>query len=140
MVGSVAVAITSKRRLEVAKLIAAMTSVGVAAMSVWLLSTFEMGEAGFQFTSQHTWIEQWGISYHVGVDGISLFLVVLTGFLLPVILLACWTDIVKRSKEFIFFMMALQTGMLGAFLSLSAASVSPRVVRRHRKAAGPLLE
>ena len=54
IVGAVAVAISSKRRPEIAKLIALMTSVGVGAMSIWLLSSFEMGEAGFQFSSQHT--------------------------------------------------------------------------------------
>ena len=54
-----------------------------AGLTIWLMATFETGDAGFQFQSMHTWIEQWGISWHVGVDGISLFLVVLTGVLFP---------------------------------------------------------
>jgi NADH-quinone oxidoreductase subunit M len=116
MVGSVAVAISSKRRPEIAKLIALMTSVGVGAMSIWLLSSFEMGEAGFQFSSQHTWIEQWGISYHVGVDGISLFLVVLTGVLFPLAIVGI--DPHHDEKPYLAWLLMLVAGVMGSFLSL----------------------
>ena len=114
--GAVAVAISSKRRPEIAKLIALMTSVGVGAMSIWLLSSFEMGEAGFQFSSQHTWIEQWGISYHVGVDGISLFLVVLTGVLFPLAIVG--TDPHHDEKPYLAWLLMLEAGVMGSFLSL----------------------
>ena len=116
IVGAVAVAISSKRRPEIAKLIALMTSVGVGAMSIWLLSSFEMGEAGFQFSSQHTWIEQWGISYHVGVDGISLFLVVLTGVLFPLAIVG--TDPHHDEKPYLAWLLMLEAGVMGSFLSL----------------------
>jgi NADH-quinone oxidoreductase subunit M len=116
MIGAVAVAITSKRRPEIVKLIALLTSVGVAAMSVWLLATFEMGEAGFQFSSQHTWIEQWGISYHVGVDGISLFLVVLTGLLFPLAIVGI--DPHHDEKPYLAWLLMLEAGVMGSFLSL----------------------
>ena len=116
MIGAVAVAITSKRRPEVVKLIALLTSVGVAAMSIWLLATFEMGEAGFQFSSQHTWIEQWGISYHVGVDGISLFLVVLTGLLFPLAIVGI--DPHHDEKPYLAWLLMLEAGVMGSFLSL----------------------
>ena len=116
IVGAVAVAISSKRRPEIAKLIALMTSVGVGAMSIWLLSSFEMGEAGFQFSSQHTWIEQWGISYHVGVDGISLFLVVLTGVLFPLAIVGI--DPHHDEKPYLAWLLMLEAGVMGSFLSL----------------------
>ncbi len=116
MVGSVAVAISSKRRPEFTKLIALMTSVGVAGMSIWLMSSFEMGEAGFQFSSQHTWIEQWGISYHVGVDGISLFLVVLTGVLFPLAIVGI--DPHHDEKPYLAWLLMLEAGVMGSFLSL----------------------
>ena len=116
MLGAVAVAITSKRRPEIVKLIALLTSVGVAAMSIWLLATFEMGEAGFQFSSQHTWIEQWGISYHVGVDGISLFLVVLTGLLFPLVIVGI--DPHHDEKPYLAWLLMLEAGVMGSFLSL----------------------
>jgi NADH-quinone oxidoreductase subunit M len=86
-------------------------------LEIW--ARFDATSGEMQFVQHLPWIEQYGINYYLGVDGISLFLVVLTGFLLPVVLLACWTDIVTRTKQFIFFMLMLQTGMLGAFLALN---------------------
>lgn len=81
--GSLLVTLTGRRRPDLVKLLALATTVATAAMSLWLLSSFESGEAGFQFVSRHLWIEEWGISWHLGVDGISLLLVVLTGILFP---------------------------------------------------------
>ena len=77
--GAVVIMLLSKRRPEYIRLVAGITSVATAAMSVWLLAEFDKDDSGFQFVSKHPWIEQWGISWHLGVDGISLFLVVLTG-------------------------------------------------------------
>ena len=64
------------------------------------------------------WIPSFGIQYAVGVDGISLFLVVLTGFLTPLALLGSWQSVHKKVKEFSFFMLALESAMIGVFLSL----------------------
>ena len=60
----------------------------------------------------------WGISYHLGIDGISLFLVMLTGLLGPIVILASWNDINRRVKEFLISLLVLQTGMIGVFVSL----------------------
>ena len=68
----------SNRRPEYVKLVAIIISVGTAAMSLWMLAKFDSHEAGFQFVSQHEWIRAWGISWHLGVDGISLWFVLLT--------------------------------------------------------------
>jgi len=86
-------------------------------LEVW--ARFDPTVGGMQLVQRTSWIEGYGINYYLGIDGISLFLVVLTGFLLPIVLLACWNDVVKRTKQFVFFMLALQTGMLGAFVSLN---------------------
>jgi NADH-quinone oxidoreductase subunit M len=86
-------------------------------LEVW--AAFDPTAGGIQMVEHAPWIASYGINYYVGIDGISLFLVVLTGFLLPVILLAAWNDITERVKQYIFFMLALQSGMLGAFLSLN---------------------
>jgi NADH-quinone oxidoreductase subunit M len=64
------------------------------------------------------WIPAFGITYHVGVDGISLLLVVLTGFLTPISLLSSWESVEKKTKEFTFFVLALEAAMIGVFLSL----------------------
>ncbi len=85
------------------------------ALEVW--RRFDPSAGGMQLVERAPWIPDYGIHYVLGVDGISLFLVVLTAFLLPVTLLAAWHDIDERVKHFAFFMQALQTGMLGSFLS-----------------------
>ncbi len=87
------------------------------ALEIW--DRFDSAVGSMQMVERGSWIPDYGIHYYVGVDGISLFLVLLTAFLLPVIFVASWTEITKRVKQYIFFMMALQSGMLGAFLSLN---------------------
>ena len=57
------------------------------ALSIWMMTAFTKGDAGFQFVTNHEWIKAFGSSWHLGVDGISLWLVVLTGFLFPLALL-----------------------------------------------------
>jgi NADH-quinone oxidoreductase subunit M len=86
--------------------------------TLWLWVRFNPSTPDYQFVESHAWLPQFGISYHLGVDGISLFLVVLTGFLTPLSLLASWQSVHKNVKLFSFFMLALETAMLGVFVSL----------------------
>jgi NADH-quinone oxidoreductase subunit M len=79
---------------------------------------FDSSNAGFQFIHQFKWIEKLNISYFVGIDGISLLLVLLTTFLTPLTLLSSWSSIQKNVKEFTFFLLMLEVGMLGVFVSL----------------------
>jgi NADH-quinone oxidoreductase subunit M len=74
--------------------------------------------AGFNLVEQVTWIEAFGISYKVGVDGLSLWLVILTTALSPVALYASWGTITTRIKEYAFSFLLLELGMLGAFVAL----------------------
>ncbi|MBI2090615.1 MAG: NADH-quinone oxidoreductase subunit M [Deltaproteobacteria bacterium] len=85
--------------------------------SLRLLWRFDPALAGMQLVERYGWIPGFGIEYHVGVDGISLFLVLLTTLLGPIVILASWT-ISERIKEYLFFMLVLETGMLGAFVAL----------------------
>ena len=87
-------------------------------ISLGLLVKFDSGTADFQLVERVKWIEDFGIQYHVGVDGISLFLVLLTTFLMPLVLLASWGDVHKRVKEYLFFFLLLETGMVGTFVAL----------------------
>ncbi len=87
------------------------------ALSLRLLPGF-VGDGSFEFAEKAIWIGAFGIGYHLGVDGISLFLVLLTTFLAPIVYLSAWNSIDARVKEFSFFYLLLQTGMLGAFLAL----------------------
>ena len=79
---------------------------------------FDPASAAFQFEEKHAWIPEFGIQYHLGVDGISLFLIVLTGFLTPLALLSSWESVHKSVKLFSFFILALETAMLGVFVSI----------------------
>jgi NADH-quinone oxidoreductase subunit M len=88
-------------------------------LSLRLFFSFDASEPGFQFVEHQPWLPGYGVNYFMGVDGISLFLVLLTTFLMPVVLLASWTDVVRSVKSYIFFMLFLETGMLGAFVSLN---------------------
>ena len=114
--GALLVAMISKSRPEYVKLTAILTSAMTAGMSIWLLASFKTGEAGFQFTSQHEWVKAWGISWHLGVDGISLFLVVLTGILFPLVIIGI--DPHHDEKPYLAWMLLLEAGVMGSFLSL----------------------
>ena len=116
VLGAVLITLVSDRRPEWTKLIATLFSVGIGGMSIWLLASFNTSDAGFQFTSKHEWISSWGISWHLGVDGISLFLVVLTGILFPLVILG--VDPHHDHKRYLAWLLLLEAGVMGSFLSL----------------------
>jgi NADH-quinone oxidoreductase subunit M len=88
----------------------------VATLYLWW--RFDPLNADFQFIENRAWLPQFGIAYRLGVDGISLFLIVLTGFLTPLALMSSWESVHKSVKMFSFFLLALETAMLGVFVSL----------------------
>lgn len=87
-------------------------------VSLILYFSYDTNKGGFQLTEKYLWISNLHISFNVGVDGISLLLVLLTTFLTPLTLLSSWKSINKNIKEFTFFMLLLEVGMLGVFVSL----------------------
>jgi NADH-quinone oxidoreductase subunit M len=89
------------------------------ALAGLLWNRFDPALGGMQLVEHFSWLPDWGIHYFFGVDGISLLLVLLTAFLLPVVLLASWNEIGERVRAYVLFMLALQTGMLGSFLALN---------------------
>ncbi len=93
-------------------------SLVVFAVTVALWVWFDPSSASFQFVERRPWIPAFGIDYYLGVDGISLLLVVLTGFLTPIALLSSWGSIERKVKEFSIFMLALEAAMIGVFVSL----------------------
>jgi len=86
--------------------------------SVPLFTGFDLSSSRMQFEQSVPWIPSLGIQYHVGIDGISLFLVLLTTFLTPLAILSSWNSIEKRVKEYYLFMLLLETGMVGVFIAL----------------------
>ncbi len=116
ILGAVLITIVSNKHLELVKLIAMLFSIGVGGMSIWLLASFHSHDSGFQFVSQHEWVTSWGISWHLGVDGVSLFLVVLTGILFPLVILG--VDPHHDHKRYLAWLLLLEAGVMGSFLSL----------------------
>lgn len=116
LLGAVLVSLLSKKHGEWVKLAALVLSVTTGAMSVWMLVKFPTGAAGFEFVSMHSWISEWGISWHLGVDGISLFMVVLAGVLFPLVIVGI--DPHHDHKSYLAWMLLLEAGVMGSFLSL----------------------
>ena len=116
-VGALLVACLPRRRPELLKLVAVATSVIVGGMSVWLLKGFDATHgAEMQFTSQADWISDLGIQWLLAVDGISLFLVVLTGVLFPIALLA--VDPGHDDRAYYAWLLVLEAGVMGVFCAL----------------------
>ena len=94
-----------------------LTSAAAFVVSLGLLRGWDDAQAGFQFVEHKGWIPQWGISYGLGVDGISLWLVLLTTFLTPLIFLSAWNALHKHPKEYVISFLVMETAMIGAFLA-----------------------
>ena len=95
-----------------------------AALVTFLLSLllwvgYDPTRVGFQLVEFAAWIPELGIHYFVGIDGISLLLILLTTFLLPLALISSWREVSRSLRAWIFFMLALETGLLGTFASLN---------------------
>ena len=86
--------------------------------SLRIYFAFDPSIAGFQFIEDHPWINSYGIHYHMGMDGLSFWLVLLTTFLTPLTILSTWRAIDSRVKEFQISMLVLETAMLGTFVAL----------------------
>ena len=113
---AVVAAVPQRREGLILPLTIALSMMPLAA-ALYVLWEFEPGEAGFQFSQQVMWFEPWGISWNVGIDGISLLLVILTALLFP-ISLAASASIRNNIKMYMVSMLVLETGLLGVFLSL----------------------
>ncbi len=87
-------------------------------VSLALLLNWQNGEPGMQFVERLPWIPQFNIQYLLGVDGISLWLVLLTTFMGPLVILFSWDSIKERTRAYYFAMLVMETAMLGVFLAL----------------------
>ena len=94
-----------------------LTTIFTFAVSVYIWYQFDASNPGFQMLEKHEWLGT-GISYHLGVDGISVLFVVLSAFLMPFCVLASWLSIEKRLKAYMIAFLVLETFMIGVFVSL----------------------
>ncbi|OCP01254.1 MULTISPECIES: NADH-quinone oxidoreductase subunit M [unclassified Ensifer] len=94
-----------------------LTTIFTFAVSVYIWYQFDASNPGFQMLEKHEWLGT-GISYHLGVDGISVLFVVLSAFLMPFCVLASWQSVEKRLKAYMIAFLILETFMIGVFVSL----------------------
>jgi NADH-quinone oxidoreductase subunit M len=116
--GAAALLLLDRRDTRRLRQVALAVSTATFLVSGLLWVGFDRGRSGMQFVEQRAWIPGAGISYHLGVDGISVLLVLLTTLLAPLCILSAWTQITTRVKEFLVAMCLLETGMLGVFVAL----------------------
>ncbi len=117
VLAAIVVALIPKRRSELVYPLALTLSFLPLAIVGYVLWEFQVGEPGYQFTQQVLWYEPWGVSWNVGVDGISLLLLALTAVLFP-ISIAASKSVEKNQKMYMVAMLILETGMLGVFVAL----------------------
>jgi NADH-quinone oxidoreductase subunit M len=100
--------------------VALITSLITFGISLAVLVQFDPSDGGIQLEAQQSWIQVagWNIDFYMGVDGLSILLVLLTTLLTPIAILSTWTAVEDRVKEFMFFFLLLETGMIGVFVSL----------------------
>lgn len=103
-----------------AKFVAMITSLLVFGLSLVMMVDFNPHTADFQFVEKKVWFDLVGISYHMGVDGISVFFVVLSAFLTPICILASWFSVHTRVREYMIAFLLLETFMIGTFCALDA--------------------
>jgi NADH-quinone oxidoreductase subunit M len=108
--------IKPERKTEI-RVVALATAVFELVLSVWVYFTYDKVAAGYQFIEKHNWMPSLGIGYHVGVDGLSAPLVLLTGIVMVTGVLISW-GIEDRPREFFSFLFILASGVFGVFVAL----------------------
>lgn len=118
IVGALVVATLPKAETKLAHGVGIAFGILELLISIPLATSFVVGQGGMQFETNVPWIAELGIHYHVGIDGFSLWIVLLTALLTPLCILGSWNSIDKRGAEFVASMLVLETGMIGALVSL----------------------
>ena len=118
LAGALLLLFVPKQRDDTVRWIANIVSFAGFALSVPLWFWFDAQSPGFQFVERAPWIPSIGAEYFLGVDGFSTLLILLTTLMGFIAILSSWTAITERVREYYIFLLVLQTGMLGAFMSL----------------------
>ena len=118
IVGAVVVATLPQKETHLAKGVGFAVAMVEFFASLPLLTGFEVGVPGFQFEQNVPWLEEFGVHYHVGIDGFSLWIVLLTTLFTPLCILVAWTSVKERGAEFVAALLVLETGMIGSLVAL----------------------
>jgi len=117
LAGAILLTILPRRDRDI-RVVAFLCSLITFGLSLHLPVRFHRGLQGFQFEIDKAWISSPNIHYHMGIDGISMWLVVLTTFLTPLCVLISWKSVHDRVKEFFILLLVLETALIGVFTSL----------------------
>ena len=119
LVGIIVLLFIPREQKDALRWTALITSLVTFLLSLWVLSVFNPSDPDLQLEAQYNWITvaNWNIQYYLGVDGLSILLVLLTGFLTPISILSTWTAVEDRVKDFMIFFLLLEIGMMGVFLA-----------------------
>ena len=120
LVGVAAILLLRPLRREsdmLVKQIAVLTSVVTFIISLLVLANYDANQSGLQLVERASWIPSWGIQYYMGIDGISILMVLLTSFISMLAIASSWTAIETQVKQYYVFMLLLEVGMLGVFLA-----------------------
>jgi NADH-quinone oxidoreductase subunit M len=120
LLGALAILCLHKAGDDVARWIALATSLVVFGFSLVMMAHYEDGVAGMQFVEKKTWFPALNLTYHLGIDGISVYLVLLSTFLTPICLISAWRAVEKRVKEYMIAFLVLETLMIGTFCALDS--------------------
>jgi NADH-quinone oxidoreductase subunit M len=120
LVGVLVILFINRENSNAIRWIALIASTLTFGISLWMLVQFNPADPDLQMVVNIPWIQVagWEISYFLGIDGLSILLVLLTTFLTPISILSTWTAVEERVKEFMLFFLLLEVGMVGVFLSL----------------------
>jgi len=118
LIGAVALLLVPKRNEDAIRWIANLFALAGFLVSLPLWFAYDQASPSYQFVERHAWIPSIGAEYHLGVDGFSALLILLTTLTGVIAVLSSWTAIKERVKEYYVFLLLLQTGMLGAFVAL----------------------
>jgi NADH-quinone oxidoreductase subunit M len=120
LVGAIIILFLKEEQKDLVRWVALATSLVVFVVSIMMLVQFNPNNPEIQMEINLPWIQVagWNIDFHMGIDGVSVLLVMLTTFLTPITILSTWTAVEERVKDFMFFFLLLETAMLGVFLAL----------------------
>lgn len=114
--GALALLLVPREHIGAQRMLALVFALAALAASLPLYFAFDAG-TGFQFADSLAWVPSWGIGYGVSIDGVSLWLVLLTTFLTPITLISTWDSVHKDFRTFQVLMLLLETGMIGVFVA-----------------------
>ena len=117
VIGAVLLGLIPKGRDDLFRFAALAVTLATFVLSIGVLTQFDASNPDFQLGSSLVWIEDWGVGYETGIDGVSLWMVMLTALLMPLAVLASWT-VTRQVRAYFVFLLALETGMIGVFCAL----------------------